>query len=86
MPCQGTTKKGDACKRPCQGDWCLSHQQKGEGLLDDAKDFVKKRVVDAWAKGPRTAASGRLQKFLDDNQDKKVVALQLGRKNSRILP
>ena len=88
MPCKGTTKKGRPCRKPCKGDWCLSHQPdsnsdsdlEGDGLWDDAKSFVKERVKSAFARGPRTSASTRFQKFLDKNEDHKVVKVQLGRK------
>jgi len=84
MPCHGKNTKGLPCKRPCKGDWCQSHQQRGEGIWDDAKKFVKDAVVNrvksAIIKGPRTSASTRLNSFLDKNEKHKVVKIELGRK------
>ena len=44
MPCSGTNCKGLPCKRPCAGDWCLSHapaDQQGDGIKSAVKKVVK---------------------------------------------
>jgi hypothetical protein len=61
---------------------------RGTGIYSDAKNAVKKGIkklvapiakrIEAVKKGPRTAASNRFQKFLDEHPEK-ITKIQLGR-------
>jgi hypothetical protein len=65
----------------------------GDGIYSDAKNYLKRTAhkvirtiiapiakrIEAVKKGPRTSASARFQKFLD-NHPEKITKIQLGRK------
>lgn len=90
MQCNGRTQSGNRCKRKTQGHFCPAHAMQGEGIWDDTKAFAKKSFtklispitnrINAVRQGPRTTATARFQKFLDDNAGHKVVKVELGRK------
>jgi hypothetical protein len=52
--------------------------QKGEGVISDTYDAIKRRV-NAIREGPSGAPSSRLKKFINENNNK-IVSVQLGKK------
>lgn len=85
--CTAITKHGYRCKRKIKN--CRQHNgtfkrspakytQKGDGIIRDAYDAVKRRI-NAIREGPSGRSTSRLKKFLNENQNK-VVDIKLARK------
>jgi hypothetical protein len=82
MSCLGRTQSGQPCQQTIglKNRLCPAHMdQYGDGMVSDARDFVKKRIT-AVKEGPSGKASGKLQQFLDKHKDRKVVSMHLIRK------
>lgn len=90
MSCQGTTKTGAPCRCTITNNgFCRSHAQQGEGIIDDARNYIRKGVkavkeavnrrVRAFKEGPAAKPSSRLTEFLNSHPNK-ITKLELMRK------
>lgn len=85
--CTGIAANGKRCRKLVKN--CKQHNQplnsaqlnfqNGDGILKDTYEFIKRRI-DAVREGPSGEPTSRLKKFMDENNDRKITSVQLGRK------